>query len=64
MYRKLNLKEIDVFAKKHLKEWDRDIEEVSLIKYGLTKEYLVNNHYLVIVKLFKVIHKDIQEYAR
>lgn len=63
MYRELNLKEIEVFVNKYLKEWGGDVKEVSIIKHGFTKEYLINNHYLVIVKLFKVIHKDIQEYA-
>jgi len=61
MYRKLNSKEIKVFTKKYLKEWGNDIKKVSVIKYGFIKEYLANEHYLVIVKPFKVLYKDLQE---
>lgn len=61
MYRELNSKEVKSFTNKYLKEWESDIKNVSVIKYRLTKEYLVNEHYLVIVKPFKVIHKDLQE---
>lgn len=59
--KKLNQKEITKFARKYLPEWEKDIKEVSLIKYHFTKEYLVNDHYLVIVKPFKVMEKDLQE---
>lgn len=61
MYRKLNSKEVKLFTNKYLKEWNSDIKEVSMLTYRLTKEYLVNSHYLVIVRPFKVTHKDLQE---
>lgn len=61
--KKLNKKEIEKFTKKYLSDWIGDIQEVVLVKYRLTKVYLVNNHYLVIVKLFKTIEKDLQEYC-
>jgi len=59
--KKLNKKELNKFVKKYLPEWNNDIKEVSMISYRLTKEYLVNEHYLVIVRPFKIIHKDLQE---
>lgn len=61
--KKLNTKEVRKFTRKYLKDWKGDIKEVSLIKYRGTKEYLVNGHYIVIVKMFKTIHKDLQELA-
>ena len=61
MYRKLTESEIQKFTKKYLPIWNDDIKKVSCISYRLTKEYLVNGHYFVIVKPFKVIHKDILE---
>lgn len=61
--KKLNEKEIEKFTKKYLSDWIGDIKEVSMLTYRHTKEYLVNNHYLVIVKLFKIIEKDLQEYC-
>lgn len=61
--KKLNEKEVRKFVKKYLKDWTGDVNEVSMLTYRHTKEYLVNNHYLVIVKLFRVIHKDLQELA-
>lgn len=61
--KKLNAKEVQKFTKKYLSDWIGDVNEVSLIKHNFVKEYLVNNHYLVIVKLFKVIEKDLQEYC-
>lgn len=57
----LNDKEILKFTKKYLKTWENDVKKVSLIKYHGIKEYLVNEYYLIIVKPFKVIHKDLQE---
>lgn len=61
MYRELNSKEIEKFTNKYLPKWKGEIKEVSMLTYRLTKEYLVNGHYLVIIKPFKVIHKDLQE---
>ncbi len=61
--KKLNEIEKRKFTKKYLPDWVGDVNEVSLIKYNCVKEYLVNNHYLIIVKLFKTIHKDLQEYC-
>lgn len=63
MYRKLNKKEIESFTIKYLPEWIGEIKEVSMLTYRHTKEYLVNNHYLVIVKVFKIIQKDLQEFS-
>ena len=59
--KKLNKKEIKIFTKKYLPEWFGEIKEVNMLTYKLTKEYLVNDHYLVVVKPFKIIHKDLQE---
>ena len=59
--KKLNEKEICKFTKKYLPEWVGDIKEVSMLTSRHTKEYLVNDHYLVIVKPFKDIQKDLQE---
>jgi len=60
MYRLLNNKEIIEFAKKYLPIWTQDINKVSVISYHGVKEYLVNDHYLVIIKGLKVIHNDLQ----
>lgn len=60
MYRELNEKEKAKFINKYMPEWKQDIKKVSMITYRLTKEYLVNDCYLVIIKLFKIIHKDLQ----
>ncbi len=57
----LNEKEIERFTKKYLPEWIGDINSVSLLKYHGTKEYLVNEHFLVIIKRFKETHIDLQE---
>lgn len=61
MYRKLNKKQIKRFAKKYLPDWQNDIYKVSLLKSCGIKEYLVNEHYFVIVYKNKVIEKDLQE---
>ena len=61
MYKKLNKKQIKRFAKKYLKDWQNDIYEVSLLKYNGIKEYLVNEHYFVLVYNNKIIEKDLQE---
>lgn len=57
----LNKKEINKFTKRYLDEWVSEVQSVTMISYRHTKEYLVNNHYLVIVKPFKVVEKDLQE---
>lgn len=59
--KKLNKKEISKFTKRYLKDWLGEVNEVSMFVYRLTKEYLINGHYLVVVKPFHVIHKDLQE---
>lgn len=60
MYRLLNKDEIIKFAKKYLPMWTKDINKVSLISYHGVKEYLVNDHYLITVKGFKIFYKDLQ----
>lgn len=59
--KKLNEKEIYKFTRKYLPDWLKDVSEVSMIKHRFIKEYLVNNHYLVIVRLFRKTEKDLQE---
>ena len=59
--KKLNEKEMQRFTKKYLPAWLGDIKEVSMFTYRFTKEYLINGHYLVLVKPFHIIHKDLQE---
>ena len=61
MYKKLNKKQIKRFAKKYLSNWANDIHDVSLLKCDGIKEYLVNEHYFVIVYKDKIIEKDLQE---
>ena len=61
MYRELTEEEIQKFTKKYLPIWNEDIKKVSCISYRLTKEYLINGHYFVIVKPFKIIKKDLQD---
>lgn len=60
MYRLLSQKEMSNFALKYLPEWSQDIVKVSMISYHGTKEYLVNDHYLVTVNRHKVTHNDLQ----
>ena len=62
MYRKLNKKQVKRFAKKYLPDWQDDIYKISLLKSSGIKEYLVNEHYFVIVYKNKVVGKDLQEY--
>ena len=62
MYRKLNKKQVKRFAKKYLPDWQDDIYKISLLKSSGIKEYLVNEHYFVIVYKNKVVEKDLQEY--
>lgn len=50
MYKILNEKERKVFIKKYFKEWGNDIKQVTLIDNGRVKEYLINEHYLHIIK--------------
>lgn len=59
--KKLNKREINKFTKRYLTDWVKEVNNVTMISYRHTKEYLVNEHYLVIVKPFKVIYKDLQE---
>lgn len=61
MYKKLNEKQIKRFAQRYLPDWQNDIYEVSLLKYAGVKEYLVNEHYFVIVDKDKITEKDTQE---
>ena len=63
MYKKLNKKQIKRFVKKYLKDWKNDIYEVRLLKSNGIKEYLVNEHYFIIVYKNKIIEKDLQEYT-
>lgn len=63
MYKKLNKKQIKRFAKKYLSNWVNDIYEVSLLKSSGIKEYLVNEHYFVIVHKNNIVEKDLQEYT-
>jgi len=61
MYKKLDNKGLNRFAKKYLPNWANDIENVSILRYGFIKEYLVNEHYLVVDYVYKVIEKDLQD---
>ena len=47
----LNKKEIIEFTKKYFPMFMGDIRSVSYIDYEKTREYLVNGHYIFIVKL-------------
>lgn len=60
MYKILNEKEIKKFTKKYFSDWQDEIYEVTLISYQGVKEYLVNRHYFVIKKGFKITYKDMQ----
>ena len=60
MYTELKGKELNKFADKYLKEWKDDIVEVSRISYKGVKEYLVNRHYLVIVRRQNIKMIDLQ----
>ena len=59
MYIELNKRQIESFKEKYLSKFNEDIKKVSRITYRLTKEYLVNDHYFVIVRPFKVEYKEI-----
>ncbi len=59
MYRELTQEQIEIFANKYLKGFDEQIKTISCITYHFVKEYLVNSHYFVIVKPFKVEYKEI-----
>lgn len=58
----LNQEEINIFANKYLPIWKKDINTISLLEYNGIKEYLVNEHYLVIVdKQDNVKEIDLQD---
>ena len=59
MYKELSLEEINKFADKYLKEFNEPIKSISCISYRLTKEYLINGHYFVVVSLFKREYKEL-----
>ena len=61
MYTELKGKELNKFINMYLPEWKNDIKEVSRISYKGTKEYLVNNHYLVVVNKRYIKMIDIQD---
>ena len=50
MYKILNEKELKVFINRYFKEYKNDIKKVSLITYKGINEYLVNDHYIFIVR--------------
>mgnify|MGYP004499099099 CR=1 FL=1 len=50
MYKILNERERKTFIKRYFKEWGNDIKQVTLIDNGRVKEYLINEHYLYIIK--------------
>lgn len=60
MYRELSEKEVKEFANMYLKEWEGDILEVSVIEYNNIREYMVNHHFLVIIKGKQVKKIDLQ----
>lgn len=60
MYTELKGKELNKFINMYLPKWKNDIKEVSRISYKGTKEYLVNNHYLIIVSRRKIKTIDLQ----
>lgn len=60
MFKILNEQEMMKFTNKYLKEWKDDIEIVSSISYNGIIEYMVNHHYLVILKGNNVEISDLQ----
>ena len=50
MYKILNEKELKVFINRYFKEYGNDIKKVSLISYKGINEYLLNDHYIFIVR--------------
>ncbi len=50
MYKILNERERKTFIKRYFKEWGNDIKQVTLIDNDRVKEYLINEHYLYIIK--------------
>lgn len=50
MYKVLNKKELKRFVNKYFKVWDTDIKKVSVISNGNIDEYLINEHYIFLVK--------------
>ena len=47
----MNKKEIEVFANKYFKGFEKDIRSVSYFVYDNKIEYLVNEHYLIVKEL-------------
>lgn len=50
MYRVLEKEELNIFINKYFKEWGNDIKKVTKISYNGINEYLINDHYLYIIK--------------
>ncbi len=50
MFTILNEKERKDFINKYFKVWEKDIWKVSRISYNNIDEYLINEHYLFLVK--------------
>jgi len=46
----LNKKEIIEFTKKYFPNYIGDIRSVSYVDYNNKREYLVNGHYILIIK--------------
>ena len=59
MYRELSKEEIKKFTNKYLSNWEEVPTKISCITYHFVKEYLVNSHYFVIARPFKVEYKEI-----
>lgn len=60
MYRKLNQDEVNEFVERYMPDYKDEVREVSYMDlYGL-KNYLVNEHYLVMVLGDKVVQSDLQ----
>lgn len=45
----MNKEEIREFAKKYFKGFDDDISKVSYFTYNNKTEYLINDHYLLVI---------------
>ena len=50
MFKVLNEEEKQNFVEQYFKEWKKDIWKVSLLSVNNIDEYLVNEHYLFLVK--------------
>lgn len=47
MFRELSKEELEMFANKYLKNWNKDIWKITSISYGNITEYLINEHFLI-----------------